>query len=80
MDYKTLIGTTGALLVLIAFVLNETHKWSDGSLVYDLTNFLGSSLLVYYALALSSWPFTALNAVWLLVSLRDTFTDLRRKK
>ena len=71
MTFVTFIGTLGATLILIAFVLNQQHIWKDTEARYDLMNLLGSLLLVVYAYLLMSWPFIILNAVWLLVSLYD---------
>ena len=75
-----IIGSLGALIVLIAFVLNQLKIWKDDYLIYDLFNFIGGALLVIYALILSSYPFIVLNFVWAALSLRDIFIDLRRIK
>ena len=75
----TLIGTAGATLILIAFVLNQFHVWKDDDLLYDTVNFVGAALLVTYAVLLGSWPFAVLNGVWTIVSLRDAFLDVQRK-
>ena len=80
MDTATLIGTSGATIILIAFVLNQLGKWKNEDLIYDIFNLVGSGLLVAYAILLSSWPFLVLNGVWGLVSLKDVYADLRRKK
>ena len=72
------IGSTGAGLILLAFVLGQLHKWKDTYFIYDFVNLVGSVLLIWYAILLSSWPFLVLNGVWALVSLRDVVTDLRR--
>ena len=79
-DQTTLIGILGAGLVLIAFILNQLHRWRDDELRYDLVNFVGGTLLVIYALLLAAYPFVVLNGIWALVSLRDTVRDLQRKK
>lgn len=79
MDKTTLIGVAGAALVLLAFVMNQLHKWKDDDLVYDLVNLIGGTLLVTYAYLLESYPFLALNGVWALVSLRDVIMGLKRK-
>ncbi len=78
MDYVTFIGTTGASLILVAFILEQIHRVKDTDLMYDIINFVGSGLLVIYAVLLRSYPFLILNMVWFLVSLRDVFIDLRR--
>ncbi len=72
------IGSTGAALILLAFVLGQLHKWKDTYFVYDFVNLVGSGLLIWYAILLSSWPFLVLNGVWALVSLRDCVSDLKR--
>jgi lipid-A-disaccharide synthase-like uncharacterized protein len=80
MDTTTLIGTSGAALILITFVLNQSHKLSNDSLIYDALNFIGSGLLLLYAILLSSLPFAILNSVWAIISLRDIFRDLKSAK
>ncbi|OGY98665.1 MAG: hypothetical protein A2855_01395 [Candidatus Liptonbacteria bacterium RIFCSPHIGHO2_01_FULL_57_28] len=75
-----LIGIAGATLILLAFVLNELHIWSEDSLAYDVTNFIGGALLVWYAWLIHSWPFVVLNGVWTLVALRDSISDMRRPR
>ena len=77
---NTIIGSTGATLILIAFILEQTHRWKDTSLKYDLVNLVGSVLLIIYAILLRSWPFLILNTVWALVSLRDCWNDVRKTK
>lgn len=73
-------GFTGMSLILIAFILNQTHKWKDDDLKYDITNSVGSILMVIYALIIKSYPFLILNSVWAAVSLRDTYLDIANPK
>ncbi len=80
MDFTTLIGGAGALILLLAFFLNESHKINQDSLSYDLLNFIGAVLLVSYAFILKSTPFLVLNSIWALVALRDIVIDLKRKR
>ncbi len=75
-----LIGISGAAIILIFFLLNQTHKISSDSLSYDIANFIGALLLLIYAVLLSSLPFAILNGVWALVSLRDIFFDLKNRR
>lgn len=76
MDTTLIIGTSGAALILIAFVMGQIHRWKDTDLIYDAVNFIGSALLVAYAVLLVSYPFMILNIIWAAVSLRDIFSDL----
>lgn len=79
MSITTLIGSAGATIILVAFLLNQAHKISQDSLNYDLLNLVGSGLLVVYAVLLSSIPFFLLNCVWFLSSSRDVILDIHRK-
>lgn len=67
----TLIGSLGAALVLIAFILSQFHVWKDTDFKYDFLNFVGSVFLIIYAILLKSYPFLILNTIWGLVSLKD---------
>jgi len=74
-----LVGVLGMILILLAFLMNQTHRWSEDFLMYDFSNFLGSLLLVTYACLIGSWPFLILNLVWMLYSLKDTVLDMKGK-
>ncbi|MBT6143128.1 hypothetical protein HOH51_01300 [bacterium] len=78
--YIEILGVIGMLLILVAFTMNQLQKWTHESLAYDLVNFLGSVLLVYYAFVLQSVPFIVLNLVWALVSLKDLCIFAKLKK
>jgi len=78
MNLITIIGSLGALLILIAFIMNQLHKWKEDYLIYDLVNLIGSLLLVIYAIILTSYPFLILNLVWLGLSARDVVVDLKK--
>lgn len=78
MDFITSIGAIGATMILIAFALNQLHKWKEDYFIYDLFNFIGGTLMVIYALILESWPFAVLNLVWAILSLRDVISDTQR--
>jgi hypothetical protein len=75
-----IIGTTGAFLILVTFLLVQSKKISPDNIFYDLINFLGSLLLVIYAIRGKSYPFIILNTVWALASLKDIFTYFFSKK
>ncbi|MBI5155654.1 hypothetical protein HZA45_00105, partial [Candidatus Peregrinibacteria bacterium] len=78
MDSITLIGTSGAAICLVAFVLTQFHEWEGDYLIYEFFNFLGSLLLLIYAVYLNSYPFIVLNTIWGGVALWYVFVDLKR--
>ncbi len=71
MTTTTIIGTSGATILLIAFILNQINKWQHDDFIYDTCNLIGGILMVIYAYLLSSWPFFALNLVWSAISAKD---------
>lgn len=63
-------GIVGVVCILVAFLLDEFYqKFNAETVSYNLLNILGSGLLIYYAYTLESWPFVALNAVWLIAAV-----------
>ncbi|MBD3304594.1 hypothetical protein GF343_05600 [Candidatus Woesearchaeota archaeon] len=75
-----IIGLIGAFLILLAFFMNQVHKWKSDSIVYDITNLVGALLMAYYSYILRAWPFLILNLVWAGVSLRELQVDSAGKK
>lgn len=78
MNTTLIIGILGAAIILAFFLLEQTNKVNNKSLWYDGGNFIGSALLVIYAILLSSIPFLILNGVWAIFSLKDVFIDLKK--
>lgn len=74
------IGTLGAFLILISFLLVQSKKVASDNILYDSINFIGSVLLIIYAVMGRSYPFIILNTVWALVSLKDIFLYFINKK
>ncbi len=81
MTFDLIIGIVGMFFIVSAFVLDEFHlKWNQNTTKYNLTNILGSSLLIYYAFTLNSWPFIILNAVWLVTAIIKLFKIIKLGK
>ena len=80
MDPTTLMGTIGALIVINAFIQNQIGKWKAENFYYDLSNFVGSTILFVYALFIRSYPFIVLNLVWASISLKDVVNDIKRSR
>ncbi|MCA9358733.1 hypothetical protein KC926_00830 [Candidatus Kaiserbacteria bacterium] len=66
-----IIGIVGATSILIAFLFNQTGRWTNDSFVYDFVNAIGALLLIIYAYLISSYPFMVLNTVWFLAAFKD---------
>jgi hypothetical protein len=74
------LGSIGAGLVLLAFIMGQLHIWKDTYFIYDFINLAGSALLIYYGWTGANWPFIVLNSVWAAMSLKDCVTDFLRNE
>lgn len=63
-DVNILIGTSGMLLLLVAFIRDEFIKDYENTITYNMLNFGGGGLLTYYAYTLNSLPFLILESIW----------------
>ncbi len=63
-----LIGSAGALLLLLAFGLEKFGVLHNESLPYNGLNLMGAALLTWYAAVLVSWPFIILEGIWALIA------------
>lgn len=79
-DLTTILGIIGSILILVAFILEQTEVWNSEMLRYDFVNLIGSAILVYYGFLIHGYPFVILNSIWALVSLRDLVLDILRNK
>lgn len=79
-DPFLILGIIGMICILVGFLLTQLHIWTQDQIRYDIVNFIGSALLVIYALEARAWPFVILNGVWALYSLKDVIADLITSK
>jgi len=79
-SFSLVVGIVGMLFILVAFVLDEFYKrFNRNTIKYNVLNVIGSAGLVYYAVALSAWPFFFLNIVWFVVALLKLLGILKGK-
>lgn len=72
MDSKlfiNILGWTGSILYLLAYVLVSAKKTEGDSFLYQGINIVAGVLLVIYTLALGAYATTGLNAVWVAIGL-----------
>ena len=74
-----IIGSFGAFLILLAFLMNQTNRWKSDDFIYDFVNLIGGMILIIYGVYTQAWPFVAINIVWSLYSLRDVIKFLAKK-
>lgn len=64
-----LVGTAGVVLILVAYFLLQTERWSGQSLSYSLVNLLGSLMItvsLLYDFNLSSF---IIEVAWIAISI-----------
>lgn len=63
------LGWTGVILILAAYILNTFHVLDAGSLWYHLLNVAGALGIVIETSAKKDWEPAVLNIVWGIVAL-----------
>lgn len=66
----SVIGTVGALLILIGFYRTSIGQWKTKSFWYELDNAVGAILLIIYQAHLGAYISVVLNAVWAFVAFK----------
>jgi hypothetical protein len=64
-----ILGWTGSVLYLLAYVLVSAKKTEGDSLLYQGMNIFAATLLVIYTLSVGAYATTGLNAVWVAIGL-----------
>lgn len=73
-----LLQITGALSILVPFILLQGGRVEARSLAYLVPNFAGSGLLAVLAALDRDWGFLLLEVVWALVAAYGILTILFR--
>ena len=73
------IGTGGAILVLLAYFLVSSGKVNSASVAFQVINLVGAGLLTTYALLLQGWSLVFLNGVWAIIALVALLRIVRRR-
>lgn len=73
-----LLQISGALGILIPFILLQAGRVEARSLAYLVPNFAGSGLLAVLAALGRDWGFLLLEVVWALVAAYGILTTLFR--
>jgi len=75
MNAITLIGYLGALVLLVALILNQFGRWETTDFEYDFINFVGAVILSIYGWQIGNNPILVLFVVWALFHLKDVLVD-----
>lgn len=64
-----ILGWTGSILYLLAYILVSGKKTEGDSLLYQGMNIVAGCMVVIYTLALGAYATTGLNAIWVAIGL-----------
>ncbi|MBS0432694.1 MAG: hypothetical protein JSS21_09870 [Proteobacteria bacterium] len=79
-EWPTITGIVGTLLVLLAFFLLQTRKLHGNGVIYQLLNAIGAAAIIvslFYAFNLASM---VLEIAWLLISLYGLAIGIRHRR
>lgn len=66
---EDLVGLSGMILLVAAFLLNLLGKLRASTLGYKLLNVFGAGILAWYGFAKETYIFVALEGFWALASV-----------
>ncbi|MGY4398864.1 hypothetical protein ACVWZA_004074 [Sphingomonas sp. UYAg733] len=64
-----LIGWTGAVLILVAYLLVSTGRLTGQSLAFQWMNLVGAACFIINSGSHGALPSTVLNILWLLIGI-----------
>lgn len=64
-----LTGFAGAVLLVTAFYLNTSGRWTSRTLSYQVFNAIAGGLLTYYTWEKGAYFAAAINLIWLAVAV-----------
>jgi hypothetical protein len=77
--FYDVLGWAGALLILAAYALITTGRWSSDQLRYQTINAVGAGALLVWAVSIAAWQSALLNAVWAVVGVYGVLRLTRRR-
>ena len=75
-----LIGFTGVLLIIVAYLLLQLNKLPSSSPIYSLMNAVGALLIIISLLFDFNLSAFVVEAFWFLISLLGLTRSLRSKR
>ena len=79
-DWPTITGIVGTLLVLLAFFLLQARKLHGNGAVYQLLNAIGAAAIIVSLFHQFNLASMVLEIAWLLISLYGLAVGIRHRR
>lgn len=79
-DWATITGIVGTLLVLLAFFLLQARKLHGNGAVYQLLNAIGAAAIIVSLFHQFNLASMVLEIAWLLISLYGLAVGIRHRR
>ncbi|HHV23946.1 MAG: hypothetical protein PHG79_06190 [Methanosarcina sp.] len=77
-EFSVIVGSTGVLLLLLAFFLNLFEILKQDTKTYTILNVAGAGLSCYASVLIDYMPFVILEGTWALVAFVGLIRLLKR--
>lgn len=77
-ELSVIVGSTGVLLLLLAFFLNLFEILRQDTKTYAVLNVVGAGLSCYASILIDYMPFVILEGTWALVAFTGLVRLLKR--
>ncbi|AKB68890.1 MULTISPECIES: CBU_0592 family membrane protein [Methanosarcina] len=67
-EFSVIVGSTGVLMLLLAFLLNLFKILMQDTKTYAMLNVVGAGLSCYASILIDYMPFVILEGTWALVA------------
>ncbi|MDO8520719.1 MAG: hypothetical protein Q7S52_01260 [bacterium] len=80
MDFYSILGWLGTILIVGAYWLNSTKRVESTSRAYQLMNLLGAIGVGFNVFHQAAWPAVTLQVIWGIIALYSLCSSLLKKK
>lgn len=78
--WMEIAGWAGSAMVVLAYAMLSMNKWKANDIIYQWTNFIGSSLLIAFTLYKRAFPPATVNTIWAIIALLSIIQIFKNKK
>ncbi len=76
MEIENILGTAGALMMLMAYLINMSDKVSNDNLFYLFLNIVGGALAAIGSYLTAFYPLVFLEGAWSILSIGSLIKNI----